>query len=38
MLDVSFACHMPDCLEMPYKPRIVGATDVIEGKPTYRMG
>ncbi|WP_301392523.1 carboxynorspermidine decarboxylase, partial [uncultured Alistipes sp.] len=20
MLDVSFACHMPDCLEMPYKP------------------
>jgi len=29
---------MPDCLEMPYKPRIVGATDAIEGKPTYRMG
>ena len=22
MLDVSFACHMPDCLEMPYKPAI----------------
>ena len=20
MLDVSFTCHMPDCLEMPYKP------------------
>ena len=38
MLDVSFACHMPDCLEMPYKPAIVGATDAIEGKPTYRMG
>ena len=38
ILDVSFACHMPDCLEMPYKPRIVGATDAIEGKPTYRMG
>lgn len=38
MLDVSFACHMPDCLEMPYKPSIVGATDAIEGKPTYRMG
>lgn len=38
MLDVSFACHMPDCLEMPYKPSIVGATDEIEGKPTYRMG
>jgi carboxynorspermidine decarboxylase len=38
MLDVSFACHMPDCLEMPYKPAIVGATDFIPGKPTYRMG
>ena len=21
-LDVSFTCHMPDCLEMPYKPAI----------------
>lgn len=38
MLDVSFACHMPDCLEMPYKPAIVGATDAVAGKPTYRMG
>ena len=38
MLDVSFACHMPDCLEMPYKPAITGATDSIPGKPTYRMG
>ena len=38
MLDVSFACHMPDCLEMPYKPAIIGATDEVEGKPTYRMG
>ncbi len=39
MLDVSFACHMPDCLEMPYKPRIRGAyQEPIEGLPTYRMG
>jgi carboxynorspermidine decarboxylase len=38
MLDVSFTCHMPDCLEMPYKPAIVGATDEVPGKPTYRMG
>ena len=38
MLDVSFACHMPDCLEMPYKPTIVGATEPVVGKPTYRMG
>ncbi|MFV0390656.1 MAG: carboxynorspermidine decarboxylase [Paludibacteraceae bacterium] len=38
MLDVSFSCHMPDCLEMPYKPTIVGACDETNGKPTYRMG
>jgi len=39
MLNVSFACHMPDCLEMPYKPRIRGAyQEPVEGKPTYRMG
>ena len=39
ILDVSFACHMPDCLEMPYKPRIRGAYHEPEsGKPTYRMG
>lgn len=25
ILDVSFTCHMPDCLEMPYKPEIRGA-------------
>ena len=46
ILDVSFACHMPDCLEMPYQPAIVGAE--ICGKDTgchvstneniYRMG
>ncbi len=39
MLNVSFACHMPDCLEMPYKPAIRGAyQEPIQGKPTYRMG
>jgi len=38
LLDVSFACHMPDCLEMPYKPAILGATDEMPDKPTYRMG
>lgn len=38
ILDVSFTCHMPDCLEMPYKPVILGATDERAGKPTYRMG
>jgi len=39
ILDVSFTGHMPDCLEMPYKPRIEGAYfDPVPGKPTYRMG
>ncbi|MFO7619689.1 MAG: carboxynorspermidine decarboxylase [Bacteroidales bacterium] len=38
LLDVSFTAHMPDCLEMPYKPVILGAFDPVEGKPTYRMG
>ncbi|WAL60414.1 carboxynorspermidine decarboxylase [Thermocoleostomius sinensis] len=38
MLDVSFTAHMPDCLEMPYKPRIRGARDPQPGEPTYRMG
>ncbi len=39
MLNVSFACHMPDCLEMPYKPRIRGAhQEPVADKPTYRMG
>lgn len=38
MLDLSFSCHMPDCLEMPYKPTITGATDPTPDKPTYRMG
>ena len=38
MLDVSFACHMPDCLEMPYKPAIVGAREPQEGDRRWRMG
>lgn len=39
MLNVSFACHMPDCLEMPYKPRIRDAYhEPVMNKPTYRMG
>jgi len=27
MLDVSFTAHMPDTLEMPYRPRVLGARD-----------
>jgi carboxynorspermidine decarboxylase len=38
ILDVSFTAHMPDCLEMPYKPVIMGAFEPAEGKPVYRMG
>ena len=36
ILNVSFACHMPDCLEMPYKPEIIGSVE--NGKYIYRMG
>ena len=38
ILDISFTAHMPDCLEMPYKPKIKDATDPVNGKPTYRIG
>jgi len=38
ILNVSFTAHMPDCLEMPYKPFILGASEETIGKPTYRMG
>lgn len=38
MLNVSFACHMPDCLEMPYKPVILGTHEPVEGEKRWRMG
>ena len=38
MLNVSFACHMPDCLEMPYKPAILGTHEPAEGEKRWRMG
>ncbi|MDR2679592.1 MAG: carboxynorspermidine decarboxylase [Tannerella sp.] len=31
IIDASFSCHMPDCLEMPYKPLIRGAKDIEAG-------
>lgn len=39
IIDASFACHMPDCLEMPYKPFIAESLpdDSIEGI-SYRLG
>ncbi len=38
IIDASAACHMPDVLEMPYRPRIVGAGETGEKKYTYRIG
>lgn len=46
ILDVSFTCHMPDCLEMPYQPEVRGAkslpleaaTDCAHDDHIYRLG
>ncbi len=38
MLDISFAAHMPDCLEMPYRPEVRGAGKRGEKKIDYRLG
>ena len=38
ILNVSFTCHMPDCLEMPYQPAVRGAEMGNEGKYIYRLG
>jgi len=44
ILDVSFTCHMPDCLEMPYMPEVRGAesvelrTEGVESRLYYRLG
>jgi len=38
ILDVSATCHMPDCLEMPYRPGITGGCNPGEKAHTYRLG
>lgn len=46
ILDVSFTCHMPDCLEMPYHPAVRNAETIEmedmmekpEGDYVYRLG
>ena len=39
IVDVSFACHMPDTLEMPYRPAIAQAVaDDTAGARPYRLG
>ncbi|HJV66234.1 MAG TPA: carboxynorspermidine decarboxylase [Geomonas sp.] len=38
ILDVSATCHMPDILEMPYRPEIKGGFDPGEKRYGYRLG
>ena len=42
IVNVSFTCHMPDCLEMPYRPNIRNAEtiedDNAKGENIYRIG
>lgn len=38
IIDASFACHMPDCLEMPYQPAIEESVELDCSLPTYRLG
>lgn len=38
ILDTSAACHMPDVLEMPYRPPLLNSGEPHEKKYTYRLG
>jgi len=38
ILDTSASCHMPDVLEMPYRPHILGSGEPGEKKYSYRLG
>lgn len=38
ILDTSAACHMPDVLEMPYRPPLVGSGEKGEKQYSYRLG
>jgi len=38
MLNISFVCHLPDCLEMPYKPTVRGEIEPSESAYKYRFG
>lgn len=38
LLDCSATCHMPDVLEMPYQPHVLGATLGEDGAHSYRLG
>lgn len=38
ILDTSAECHMPDVIEMPYRPRVAGAGESGERRFSYRLG
>lgn len=38
IVDTSAACHMPDVLEMPYRPYIIGSEEANVMPYTYRLG
>ena len=38
ILDTSATCHMPDTLEMPYRPDITGAGETGQYRHNYRLG
>jgi len=38
ILDTSATCHMPDVLEMPYRPQVLGADSAGALPHTYRLG
>ncbi|NLJ87847.1 MAG: carboxynorspermidine decarboxylase [Epulopiscium sp.] len=38
ILDTSAACHMPDVIEMPYRPKVIGAREAGQYPYTYRFG
>ena len=37
VLDASAACHMPDVLEMPYRPNVIGSAAIDVKKYSYRL-
>ena len=38
IVDTSAACHMPDVLEMPYRPPLMGSGEAGKKAHTYRLG
>lgn len=38
IVDISATCHMPDVIEMPYRPPLLGSGEAGEKSHTYRLG